>query len=177
MPLLYAFRQGCTSGKYSDSNVGRNDILVVRQMDRNAIRSRISPAQPLLRCFLKEINALGDSDRQVRYQAAFALAEVDAQLEQPVLVLIEALEDSSWITQIHACDALILLGPHGRAAVPSLLQRLAVDSDVGTKERAAQALGKVRGLDAQQVEQLARSLRDNEIRTRRWHALRMDSEL
>jgi len=104
-----------------------------------------APAVPPL------IQALGDSDSEVRLAAAWALGDLGDP--QAVPALIQALRDH-WDVRRSAAEALVKIGT---PAVPPLIQALG-DSDWDVRRAAAEALGKLG--DPQAIPALIEALGD-----------------
>jgi len=62
--------------------------------------------------------------------------------------LIEQLSSKRWAERMAAANALGNLGAQGQAAVPVLAQLLASDSNIGVRNCAFSALGKIKGAGA-----------------------------
>ena len=113
-----------------------------------------APAVPAL------IQALGDSDWDVRRAAEGALGKLGDP--QAVPALIQALGDSGWEVRRAAAEALGKLGDP--QAVPALIQALG-DSDRDVRREAAEALGKLG--DPQAIPALIQALGDRSENVRR----------
>ena len=93
------------------------------------------PAIPAL------IEALKDSDTNVRMRAAYSIASIGAD-ESAVPVLIECLKDEHREVRIAAAYALGALGPTARAALP-VLRRLQTHRDQGLRSEVAKSIRRI----------------------------------
>lgn len=78
--------------------------------------------------------ALEDPDRDVRAQAARALARMGPQAEDAIPALIEALDDDDKEVRQGAARALGQIGPLAEEAVPALVQALKDPRNKATEE-------------------------------------------
>lgn len=80
------------------------------------------------------ITALEDADRDVRAQAARALARMGPKAEAAIPALIEALDDDDKFVRQGAARALGQIGPLAEDAVPALMQALKDPRNKATEE-------------------------------------------
>ena len=80
------------------------------------------------------ITALDDPDRDVRAQAARALARMGPQAEAAIPALIDALDDDNKEVRQGAARALGQIGPSAEDAVPALMQALKDPRNRATEE-------------------------------------------
>jgi HEAT repeat protein len=85
------------------------------------------------------IDALKDSDTEVRQNLAVALAKFGTAAVNP---LIEALKDSNPDRRGGAAYALGLIGPPAKAALPALLDTLS-DKEPDVRRQASYAIGRL----------------------------------
>ena len=88
------------------------------------------------------ITALKDEDSDVRSNAADALGKIGADAKEAVPVLITALKDEDNYVRSNAADALGNIGTGAKEAVPALITALK-DEDYYVRTSTAEALGKI----------------------------------
>ncbi|GAB4206178.1 MAG: hypothetical protein Fur006_63040 [Coleofasciculaceae cyanobacterium] len=131
----------------------------IRHDAADAIVKIGSPAVPFL------INALKNEDKQVRWRAASALADIGAEASAAVPALITALHDADEYIRRIATYALGKIGPEASTAVPDLIEALQ-DSDRSLRLVAAYALGKIGSEAASAVPSLIATLQDANVEVR-----------
>jgi hypothetical protein len=124
----------------------RNDTALKRRLVE-AFGAAGAPAVPAL------IQALGDSDWDVRRAAAEALGDLGDP--QAIPALIKALGDSDWVVRRASAEALGKLGDP--QAIPALIKALG-DSDWVVRRASAEALGAIG--DPQAIPALIQALGD-----------------
>ena len=102
---------------------------------------------------------LGDSDSQVRADAATALGQHLGDPAQTVRILVQALFDAEPLVRANAAASLGELGDAAESAVPALLFTLS-DEDSLPRGFAAKALGKIRPATAETISALLRHFED-----------------
>jgi HEAT repeat protein len=114
------------------------------------------------------MKVLQKEDKEIRRDAAYALAKIGAEASSVVPVLIEALQDKERNTRYSAVEALALgnVGSEAKAAVPLLIAALK-DDDSYLRNRAAEALGKIGSEAASTVPALIDVLKDEDESLRR----------
>ncbi len=129
-----------------------NDFRV-RHDAADAIVKIGSPAVPFL------IAGLKDENKQVRWRAASALAEIGAEASSAVPALIVTLQDEDEYIRRIAAYALGKIGLEASAAVPKLIDGLQ-DEDRNLRMVAAYALGKIGAEASSAVPALIVALQD-----------------
>lgn len=106
-----------------------------------ALLSVAAPAPPLPadEVVARLIDALSDTDPDVRGNLAVALAKIGPAAVEP---LTAALKDANADRRAGAAYALGQIGPAARPALPALLDLLK-DPDVGVRRQASFAVGRV----------------------------------
>ncbi len=90
------------------------------------------------------LEALADSQPEVRVRAVRALSNVGPEVPEVVDALAEALSDPDPGVRSQAVVALLKFGPRAKAAIPALTAAQD-DSDEGVRDLAGKALQKVQG--------------------------------
>jgi HEAT repeat protein len=93
---------------------------------------------------VKLVESLADIDAEVRYNIATALANMG---QRTVPYLIEALKSESVERRAGAAQALSMVRPSARSAVPELLKAMKDDSEM-VRRQVSYALSRIVGRDA-----------------------------
>jgi HEAT repeat protein len=91
-------------------------------------------ALPILQDLLK--------DRRVRTTTVITIGSMGPSAKAAVPDLIEALDDSNWMTRTMACESLGKIGPGAEAAIPALRKKLD-EQNVTIRQAARSALRKI----------------------------------
>ncbi|MBV7328161.1 HEAT repeat domain-containing protein [Chloroflexi bacterium TSY] len=111
------------------------------------------------------IQALGDSDIDVRQTAASSLGELGETSSQVIETLIQALGDSDINVRQTAASSLGELGETSPQVIETLIQALST-RDIDVRQAVASSLGELGEASPQVVEALIQALRDNDINVR-----------
>lgn len=111
------------------------------------------------------VEALGDSDVDVRAAAASALGQIGSEARDAVPPLVKAVEDEDSSVRQDAIWALGEMGQEASEAVPALVEALG-DAKTGVRWSAARSLGRIGPAAKETVPALEKLLNDPDMQIR-----------